>query len=540
LSHAGKVLLGALALLILAQLAYGKFGRGVEFFPNIEPDAATVLIHARGNLSIHEKDLLIQEIEHKIMDVEGLRTLYTRVGGDPVNNYGIAEDVIGQIHLEFTAWGTRPSVDSILSEIKTRTANIAGLLIETEKQKDGPPTGKAVQVQLSSSFPELLPDATKIVRGALEEIGGFIDIEDTGALPGIQWELEVDRAQAAKFGLDVTTIGQYIRMVTNGLKVADYRPDDSNEEIDIVLRHTGDRRTLDQLDRVRIQTDFGSIPVGNFVTRSPQPAVGTLQRTDQKRSIMVKADLPPGVNTNLMVTKLKDWIATHADQFDPRIEIAFRGEDEKQKEAADFLVKAFFVALFMMAIILVTQFNSFYQAFLILSAVIMSTIGVMLGLLITGQPFGIIMSGIGVIALAGIIVNNNIVLIDTFDQYRHEFKGKMSTREMILQTGKERLRPVLLTTITTILGLMPMVLQINIDFVGRTVSHGAPSTQWWVQLSTAIAFGLTFSTILTLIVTPCALMFQDRAVRFFKTLFDRLPLPRRLKKQSHDSSSAAP
>ena len=171
--------------------------------------------------------------------------------------------------------------------------------------------------------------------------------------------------------------------------------------------------------------------------------------------------------------------------------MTFKGEDQEQKEAQAFLMKAFAVALFMMAIILVTQFNSFYSAFLILTAVIMSTCGVMIGLLVTDQPFGIVMSGIGVIALAGIVVNNNIVLIDTFDRLKEEAS---SVTEAILLTGAQRLRPVLLTTITTVLGLMPMVLAVNIDFVSREVQVGAPSTQWWRQLSTAIVFGLTFAT----------------------------------------------
>ncbi len=185
--------------------------------------------------------------------------------------------------------------------------------------------------------------------------------------------------------------------------------------------------------------------------------------------------------------------------------VKFKGEDEEQSQAQAFLVKAFGVALFLMALILVTQFNSFYSAFLILSAVVMSTIGVFIGLLVTGQPFGIVMSGIGVIALAGIVVNNNIVLIDTFDRLKAD---SASVRDAILKTGAQRLRPVLLTTITTILGLMPMVLGINIDFVERSVNIGAPSTQWWTQLSSAIVFGLTFATVLTLVITPCALMIR--------------------------------
>ncbi len=522
LSHSGKILLLAVAVLVAVQIAYGKFGKGVEFFPDIEPEIASVLVHARGNLSVYEKDILVREVEARILDLEGIEAIYTRSGKAVGSGSDLAEDVIGQIQLEFLDWDQRRSADDILAEAEARTADIAGLFIETEKMKEGPPTGKALQVEISSRFPDLLPPAVEKVRGALDEIGGFVDIEDSRPLPGIRWELEVDRPQAAKFGMDVTTIGQYVRMVTNGLKVAEYRPDDSNDEIDMVIRHMSDRRTLDQLDRVRIEGAAGAVPISNFVTRTAKPAVGTVNRIDQKRVITVKADVPPGTNTDAMVQKVKGWMTEHAGEFDPRLSFKFGGEDEEQRESGQFLIKAFAVALFMMAVILVTQFNSFYQAFLILSAVIMSTIGVMLGLLITGQPFGIIMSGIGVIALAGIIVNNNIVLIDTFDRHHKEFGDAKSVRDIILQTGRERLRPVLLTTVTTVLGLMPMVLQLNIDFVSREVSYGAPSTQWWAQLSTAIAFGLTFSTVLTLIVTPCALMFKERVSSFFSWVVVKL------------------
>ena len=261
---------------------------------------------------------------------------------------------------------------------------------------------------------------------------------------------------------------------------------------------------------MRIETNQGSVPISNFVTRVPQSAIGTINRVDQNRVFTIKANVKNGININEKVVGLKEQLLENREKFDPRVQINFTGEDEDQMEAQQFLMKAFVIALFAMAVILVTQFNSFYSAALILFAVVMSTIGVMIGLLITGQPFGIVMSGIGIIALAGIVVNNNIVLIDTFDNH---MKRGLQTRDAIMITGAQRLRPVLLTTVTTILGLMPMVLQLNIDFINRVVSQGAPSTQWWVQLSTAIVFGLTFSTILTLIVTPSALMFREKARR---------------------------
>ncbi len=335
---------------------------------------------------------------------------------------------------------------------------------------------------------------------------GLVELEDTRDIPGIEWRLTVDRAQAAKFGADVSLIGRYVQLVTKGMKITDYRPDDSDEEVDVVVRYPVALRTLAQLERIRMETDDGLMPIGNFVTMTAEPKVGKVRRVDARPAITVKADVAEGVLPNDKVRELRAWLSEADIPAD--LEVAFKGEDEEQQAAQAFLVKAFGVALFIMAIILVTQFNSFYSALLILSAVIMSTIGVMIGLMVTGKPFGIVMSGIGVIALAGIVVNNNIVLIDTFDTLK---TTSASVREAILRTCAQRLRPVLLTTVTTILGLMPMVLQMNIDFVTRSVTVGAPSTQWWVSLSTAIVFGLTFATVLTLVVTPAALMFRETA-----------------------------
>ncbi|MEM9468644.1 MAG: efflux RND transporter permease subunit [Pseudomonadota bacterium] len=508
----GIVLILTVALLILVQVAYGKLGRGIEFFPDIEPAAATALVHARGNLSVFEQDKLVREVEERILDIDGIRVFYTesgeqeRQGGDT-----IAADVIGKITLEFDDWFKRDTADNILQEIRDRTKDLSGLYIEAQKQEEGPPTGKDVQIQIGSRFPEALEPVVQNIVQLLKEDGNFRDIEDSRPLPGIEWEMQVDRAQASKFGIDISLIGDYIRMITNGLKVSDYRPDGAEDEVDIVIRHSTEERTLDQLDQVRIESIGGSIPITNFVERVPKPAVGIIDRADQMRVYTIKANTLPGMNINEQVVKLKQWLSDNADKLDPRVSIEFKGEDEDQREAQAFLMKAFVIALFAMAVILVTQFNSFYSAFLILFAVVMSTIGVMVGLMIIQQPFGIVMSGIGVIALAGIVVNNNIVLIDTFDTIR---KRGIDTRLAVILTGAQRLRPVLLTTVTTVLGLMPMVLQMNIDFVGREISYGAPSTQWWVQLSTAIIFGLTFSTILTLVVTPCALIMREKANNF--------------------------
>lgn len=521
----GMVIVAAIALLIGLQWYYKEHGNGVLFFPEIEPDVAVVQVRARGNLSIFEKDKLMGEVERAIFGIEGIETFYTRTGKVGDGGSEQAEDVIGSVQVALTDWSVRRPATEILDLIREKTKDLPGIIVETQKQEEGPSGGKALQLQIRSRFADLLPGTVERMREGIEEVGDFIDVEDSRPLPGIEWELEVDRAQAAKFGLDISTIGQSVRLVTNGLKISEFRTDSAEDEVDVIIRFPMDQRSLAQLDKLQIETAAGSIPILNFVKRVAKPKTGTANRADGYRQMTVKADLPEGVNTAQKVKEMQVWL--EKQEWDSRLQFVFKGEDEDQQEAQEFLMKAFFVALSIMALILVTQFNSYYSALLILSAVVMSTIGVMIGLLVTGQPFGIVMTGIGVISLAGIIVNNNIVLIDTFD---HLVKsGRFTVREAIIRTGAQRLRPVVLTTITTVLGLLPMVMQLNIDFFNQSVTQGAPSTQWWVDLATAIVFGLVFSTPLTLLMTPAALMLRENVqsygrwlVAFVKKLLQKL------------------
>ncbi len=522
LRHPGKIALVAVALLIGVQAAYSQFGRGIEFFPNVEPENAAVWVHGRGNLSIEERDSLVREVEAEILDIQresqAFHTVYARtVASSGRQNDDEPEDLIGIINLEFVDWFQRPPAREILERIRARGRALPGIYVETREEEAGPPVGKPIQLQVSADSPAKLEPAALRLAELLRDTPGLVDIEDGRPIPGIEWELEVDRAEAAKYGADVTLIGNYVRMVTNGMKLAEYRPDSSDEEVDIVLRLPAGYRTIDQLERIRVQTDRGLVPIANFVEKRAEPKVSLLNRVDGNRVMTVKADVgvDPATGEEVLaddkVQEIRAWLERNRDQLPDGVAVAFKGEDEEQQESQTFLTKAFGVALFLMAIILVTQFNSFYSAFLILSAVVMSTIGVFIGLMIIDQPFSVVMSGIGVIALAGIVVNNNIVLIDTYDRLKQDSDDPT---EAILRTGAQRLRPVMLTTITTMLGLMPMVLGTNIDFIDRLVQVGAPSTQWWSQLATAIVFGLGFATLLTLIFTPCMLMLRANARRW--------------------------
>jgi multidrug efflux pump len=261
------------------------------------------------------------------------------------------------------------------------------------------------------------------------------------------------------------------------------------------------------LDQLRIQTPQGSIPISNLVTREPVQSTGTLTRIDGARTVTVAA----GINEGVQADAVRQTVTAQMDALnlgDRGIRWKMAGADEEQAAAGAFLAKAFMAAIFLIFIVLLAQFNRFLSVWLVLVAVVMSTIGVFLGLMIMGQPFGMVMSGIGVIALAGIVVNNNIVLIDTYDHLRREGMDKL---DAILQTCRERVRPVVLTALTAILGVLPIAFGYNLELLSHETTLGAPSTQWWIGLSSAIVFGLAFSTVLTLVVTPSMLMIVTRS-----------------------------
>jgi len=353
----------------------------------------------------------------------------------------------------------------------------------------------------------------------MNQQGGYVDVEDDRPLPGIEWRLEVNRELAARYGADIATLGNSVQMITNGIKISEYRPDDTDDEVDIRVRFPYSERNLGQLDQLRVPTAKGMIPISNFVTIQPAPKSGTLTRVDAQRVITVQADVEEGRLPDSQLKELQTILAEA--KLDSAVQVNFKGEDEDQREAMNFLLGAFVSAIVLMTLVLVTQFNSIYQATLVLLAIVLSTAGVLLGLLITAQPFGVVMVGLGIIALAGIVVNNNIVLIDTYNRMRQDGKDSMTAA---IETGRVRLRPVFLTAFTTVLGLMPMVLAMNIDLIERTISFGAPSTQWWTQLSSAIAGGLSFATILTLVLTPCLLVLGEQVGEPIRGLFKRVSL----------------
>lgn len=512
LRHPALVIVAGIGILFGTVWAFMTWNAGVEFFPDVEPERAQVQIHARGNMSVSERHDLVKSVEAQILAVNArgneIRSIYSVTKADVGGRSGgqeLAEDVIGMVTLEFGDWDKRRKVDAILGEIREKTAPIPGIQIEVTEEEGGPSGGKPIQIQLTSLDFTALEQAAGLVRQKLETMPNLIDVQDSRPVPGIEWELSVDRAEAAKYGLDVTAVGNVIQLVTRGLKFGDYRPDDADDEIDIVARFPKDIRNLSELDQLRVPTSGGSVPLSNFVERQAQPKLALVRRVDGLRVIDVEANVKPDVLPYAELETVKAWLPESG--IPDSVNIKFRGEDEDQAESANFLSLAAAATMFLITLILLLQFNSFFSVFLVLSAVVMSSIGVMFGQLIMQEPFGIVMTGIGVIALAGIIVNNNIVLIDTYDHLKKTMKTR---RDALLVTGVQRLRPVILTKLTTVLGLLPLVFHMTIDFTARDITFGAPSTQWWSPLATAITFGVLFASPLTLLFTPCALELQGR------------------------------
>ena len=498
----GTTLLLAIAMLLGAFGVYGQLGKGVTFFPSVEPEFMQVQIRARDNTSIYERDRLLRIVEGRLLRYDEVDSVYAR----SVLSAGQGdEELIGTLQLELAEWDTRRKAEVIGDEIRTDVADIPGIDIQVLTEDGGPAAGKPINLQLRARDPVAQAEAVEAVRDAMAEIGGFTDVTDTRPLPGVELSINVDRVEAARFGADVSLLGQAVQLLTQGIKVASYRPGDIDGTLDIRVRFPYQERSLAELGNLRVPTTSGLVPIANFVSFAPTERVGTIRRIDELRVVTVEANLAPGVLLNDQIAQLT--AALDDAGLPDGVSYSFGGEAEDQTEAMVFLVGAFISAILLMFIILLIQFNSFYQALIVMSAIVFSIAGVLLGLLVTGRPFGIVMGGIGVIALAGIVVNNNIVLIDTYNQLKAMGQSPL---EAALRTGAQRLRPVVLTSVTTALGLMPMVIGLNINFFTREIVYGAPSTQWWTELSSAIAGGLLVATVLTLVVTPAMLILGER------------------------------
>ena len=529
-------IVSSIGIVVILFNLYVNFNAGARYSVEGDTNQMTVHIIARGNLSPSQKLGIALDVENMVRTVDGIKTTSTLIGGASAEQMIMSDgesrsDEIAMMMIELKPVHERRHADILRQEILEKTSLLPGVIVEAYKVERKPESGKDIQIELTSSNNFQLTKVTNSISNKLKSMDGIMEVDDTRSLPGIEWIINVDRELAGKYGVDVSIIGSIVQLVTNGILVDKYRPDDSEDEVDIRVRFPKDYRQLEQFDQLRIPTPEGAIPLSNFVKRVPQQKVTSIERSNGTRILKIRANtmIDPVTGKKILPfdknVEIGNWI--NDQNFSNEVEIKFAGTNEDGEESAAFLGKAMLGALFLMFIILLTQFNSFYQAAITLSTVVLSTVGALTGLLITGQVFSVIMSGLGIVSLAGIIVNNSIVLIDTFNRLKNDAK---SLNEAILHSAAQRLRPIVLTTTTTMIGLTPVALQITIDWFGRSIEVGGLMSAWWVPFSTAVIWGLGFSSLLTLFLIPTLLALpkylKEKKFNFDKRFLKTLESPK--------------
>ena len=507
LDHRLIVVLISFLLLVGSVLLYGAFGRGSEFMPDTEPRRAYVHIKAPEGTNLDASDKLVQLVENIVSKYEDIRYVISNIGaegGDPFSQGGTGTH-INRVALDFKDFHDRKTLSStVVNEIREKIlGTMKGAEVQVEKEKEGPPTGAPVNLEISGKDIHVLGDLVGRITKQIEDVPGLVDLKDNFVKGKPEIRVRVDKEKAALLGLDTYSIAYTVKTAINGAKVGVYR--EGKDEYDIIARLPDkDRHSLESLKRITVSGPKGEpIPLTSLAEIKLSSGLGAIMRLDQKRVVTISGDVS-GRLANDVIQDIDTRLKTRMDW--PRgYSYRFSGEQEEQAKSAAFLGKAFVATLFIIFIILVTQFNSFMTPFIILTSVLLSLIGVFLGLLITDTAFGVIMTGIGVISLAGVVVNNAIVLIDYYNQLKQ--RG-MVAREALIKAGLVRFRPVMLTAITTILGLLPMATGISFDFRKVALDIGNESSQWWGPMAVAVIFGLAVATLLTLVVVPvlCSLL----------------------------------
>ena len=490
------------AIVIAMFAAYLMNPTGTEAFPASEPEFGTVNVITRGNYSPAEiRDMLV-EVENQILQVPGIQdVIMSFAGGQGSGGLGgsTPPDTVGSFNLQLMPYAERVKAAEIFQDIRERVAPISGLEVQIAAQEDGPPAGKAINLRVEGTvYADIAPAVGKLRDYIENELGNTIDVEDGRPAPGIDWQVTIDREAAAKYGIGVRELSPYVQLVTSGVKLGTYRPDDGGDELDIRVRLPESERTFDALDSLRVVTTQGLVPVSNFITRTAVPKVANISRRNGLYAMTVAANLEEGFSSEDKIASIKAWQETQ--EWPASVKIVYGGAAEQVDDTNAFIVSAFGAAMFLIFLILLLEYNSFYQVLVTLSTVIMSLAGVLLGMLVTGMSFSAIMTGLGIVALAGIVVKNGIVLIDTYNHYNRD--EHVEPVKAMLITISQRVRPVLLTAMVTGLGVIPMAMNVEFDFIRREIVVGGIAGSWFIHLSAALVSGLFVSTALTLVMVP--------------------------------------
>ena len=509
LDHRFLVVAFSIVMLFVSIFAFGKFGKGVEFFPETEPKRANVNIKAPVGTNLNATDRFMRVVERVGEEYKDIRFVIANTGAGSGGEFGGGGTGthLGAVTLDFKPIAERSRISSgIVDEVRERLMSmITGVEVRVEKEKGGPPTGSPINLEIYGKDMRELGSIVENVRSVMRDIPGPVDIKDDYVAGKPEIQIRVDKERAALLGLDTYSIAYIIKAAINGVKVGVFR--EGKDEYDILTKlPETDRTSIESLRRITVSGPNGEpVPLTSVATVKLASGPGAINHKDQKRVVTVSAN----VSGRLANDIIRDIDVRLKEMSWPRgYSYSFTGEQEEQRKAQQFLQEAFVATIFLIFIVLVAQFNSMATPFIILTSVLLSLIGVFGGLLICGMPFGVIMTGVGVISLAGVVVNNAIVLIDYFEQLRA--KG-LETRDALIKAGLTRFRPVLLTAITTILGLLPMAVGVSFDFFTFTVITESDSTEWWSPMAVAVIFGLFVATLLTLVVVPVLCSLKDGA-----------------------------
>ncbi len=505
LRHRAVTLAGMFCLLLVVLAVFGAFNAGVELFPDTDPTFAYVNIEAPSGTRIELSDRYARQIEEAVEGVPDLKAYVAEVGTGGGNFFvGGTATHLTTVSMEFLKKEERGQSSRMsLEEVRTDLAGFTGAKLTVDKQEEGPPTGAPVTIEISGDDFPTLGELAEQIRDRVRDIPGLVNLTDDYDRGRPEIRVRPSLEKAARYGLRTIDLASTVRTAIQGDDISKFRV--GEDEYDIVVRlDESSRRSVEDLEDLTVFYEGKHIPITAFADVTYETGLGAIQRIDSKRVVTVTAEAASGYNGNALLAqvqaRLKDFPLPAGYHVD------YTGENEEQEKASAFLFDAFGVGVMLILLVLITQFTSLTIPFVILSSVILSLIGVFTGLLVTRTPFGIIMTGVGVISLAGVVVNNAIVLIDYVVKLR---QGGMEKHDAIIEAGRTRFRPVVLTAITTILGLIPLTTGFSVDFArlfhadfAHTFIIGGESSQWWGPMGVAVIWGLAIATFLTLVVVP--------------------------------------
>lgn len=506
--------------------SYGALNHGTEFFPDTEPNQAIVTVKAPDGTDLEATDRIVREVEAVLAKEKNVDFYVVETGvsggGDPVSGaMAVANEA--RITIDFLPHHTRtdpgqePRIEDprlTIERLRKNLAPITGAVIEIEKREDGPPVGAAIAVEVSGEDFHEVGEAAMSLRRQLKKLEGIAELSDNYKVGRPEMRLRIDRGAAKRVGASTEAVASSIRAAINGAEATTIR--DGEDEYDVIVeaepRYRNDLQAVMALripGREDTSPDTFAVPLSSVASYRLAGGSGSIRHVDQDLVVTITGDVTEGANENEVQARVASFLSDAAE-LPAGIHARLGGAQDEQKDSQEFLGMAFLIAVCLIAVVLVTQFNSFFTPAIILFTVILSIVGVLWGLVFTGTPFGVIMTGIGVISLAGIVVNNAIVLLDYVEQLRDRGMG---LNDALVRAGMVRFRPVILTALTTILGLVPMAVGISFDFFKLELILGSQTAAWWSPMAVAVIFGLAFATVLTLVMVPTLYSIKEDLVR---------------------------